>query len=62
MVILFVNENGTAEKAGINQINPQNIEYFYASFVKAYQAISSADKDLSAVHMSIQFVTSLCKI
>ena len=49
----------TAEKAGINQINPQNIEYFYASFVKAYQAISSADKDLSAVHMSIQFVTLL---
>ena len=33
MVILFVNENGTAEKAGINQINQQNIEYFYASFV-----------------------------
>ena len=26
LVILFVNENGTAEKVGINQINPQNIE------------------------------------
>ena len=25
MVILFVNENGTAEKVGIHQINPQNI-------------------------------------
>ena len=26
LVILFVNENGTAEKVGINQINPPNVE------------------------------------
>ena len=26
LVILFVNENGTAEKVGINQINPRNIK------------------------------------
>ena len=29
LVILFVNENGTAEKVGINKINPPNIEWIF---------------------------------
>ena len=34
LVILFVNENVTAQKAGINQVNPPNIEsYICACFL-----------------------------
>ena len=41
LVILFVNENGTAEKVGINQINPLNIgSNFELGFLKTSQAIS----------------------
>ena len=75
LVILFVNENGTAEKVGINQTNPQNIESTFVlvsyklikPYLSGFECIkalgyASTDEDLSAVNTPTQFVSSLCKI
>ena len=73
LVILFVNENGTAEKVGINQIYPANIVSIFvllcwSSHIRtALNALklwdnASTDEDLSAVNMPIKFVSSLLGI
>ena len=75
LVILFVNENGTAEKVGINQINPRNIKSNFElvlykpiePYLSSFESTNLWDdasnyEDLSAVNMPIHFVSSLCKI
>ena len=72
LVILFVNENGTAEKVGTMHHNAPNIESIFCLFViKQTSYISAAlkvqklwdnasnDEDLSAVNMLIQFAAAV---
>ena len=65
---MFVDESGTAEKVGMNQFNPQNIEFIFvlvshepikphiSSFKSTKNDDAFNDEDLSAVTMPIRFV------